>query len=164
MLRAPALITAAILTSTLLSACDRIPGTAQNAARSALSQMMFDPGAAKIEFTTETDEAVCGTVNGKNRMGAYVGATPFYFRKVLKFAVIYGGEPTGNDVRMLSLMDASDPNWEETYRELAAKCQFPKEWATYCGTAPGPTSNDICKTFDEPKGFTKLLGQYRRAP
>ncbi|WGM40989.1 hypothetical protein [Caulobacter sp. NIBR1757] len=153
------IVIAAILALTL-PACDLIPGTPRNQAREALRGMMFDPGAAKIEFVAETADAVCGTVNGKNRMGAYVGASPFVFRKSIGYVEVYGGDVEGSDLRMLSLTDTDDPDWDKSYGEIDAKCRFPKTWKAMCGVAPGPTESDICQTWSREGGFMELMNKY----
>lgn len=39
---------------------------------------LFDPSAAQFRDVIVTDGAVCGQVNGKNRLGGYVGFKPFF--------------------------------------------------------------------------------------
>src|SRR4051794_39675118 len=52
-------------------------------AKNQLGKYLFDPYSAQYEdvrkIDTDIGEMVCGLVNAKNRMGAYVGRKPFYY-------------------------------------------------------------------------------------
>jgi hypothetical protein len=52
-------------------------------AKTQLGKYLFDPYSAQYEdvreIHTAIGEMVCGLVNAKNRMGAYVGRKPFYY-------------------------------------------------------------------------------------
>jgi hypothetical protein len=52
-------------------------------AKAQLGKFLFDPYSAQFddvrEINTAIGEMVCGLVNAKNRMGAYVGRKPFYY-------------------------------------------------------------------------------------
>ena len=154
------LVVAAVVLAAV-SGCGPLPGSAKGKARHAILEMVFDPGAAKIAFIRQTKSAVCGTVNGKNRMGAYVGATPFVYDRQLDFLTVYGGEPETSDLRMLAITDTDDPEWKDRYLELTSKCDFPKAWKAKCESEPPVnTSNQICAALDEKDGFQKLLRPY----
>jgi hypothetical protein len=144
-----------------LSGCDRIPGTSQSKAATSIRSGMFDPGAAKITFSNETHHAVCGTVNGKNRMGAYVGATPFLYDKATGATLVYGGQPDSNEVRRLAGTDSSDPEWNKLFLDIAAKCAFPNEWAMNCKTAmPAEGEGHICQVWrSDGNGPTKIMDE-----
>lgn len=66
---------------------------AEAAVKSYFEQILFDPGAAQYRFTKQPVNGwvgdvlgdlrefgwfMCGEVNGKNRMGGYVGYEPFF--------------------------------------------------------------------------------------
>jgi hypothetical protein len=143
-----------------LAACDRIPGTAQNKARAVLGTLMFDPGAAKYTYDIETAKAVCGTVNGKNRMGAYVGATPFVYQKDIDFVEVSPGPAEMSDVRRLKFIEPGGSEWTEQYQALAAKCRFPKTWAEKCGQPAPVIDPHICQVWGEHgEGLMKLLDE-----
>jgi len=46
-------------------------------AKALVSAQLIDPDSAKFRNVREHGAIVCGEVNGKNRMGAYVGFKPF---------------------------------------------------------------------------------------
>lgn len=73
----PSLITIAVS----LGACDLIPGTAANQekrGKELAAQLLIDPSSAQYRNVVAREDAVCGEINGKNRMGAYVGFSRFY--------------------------------------------------------------------------------------
>lgn len=147
-----------------LTGCDKLPGTAKNKAATAVRAMTFDPAAAKIAFTTETPQAVCGTVNGKNRMGAYVGATPFVYFKPTGQTIVYGGQPDSYDIRRLDDTDSADPEWTALFSEIDAKCGFPNEWDMNCKVPmPAEGNSHICQTWrSDGNGPTKIMDELRR--
>lgn len=63
-----------------------------NRARQITSQNLFDPYSAQFtdlkKIDTDIGFVVCGSVNAKNRMGAYVGAKRFIYEDVIKLAII----------------------------------------------------------------------------
>lgn len=79
----------------LLAGCGYIPGTDARLIRqaeSAIAYQLTDPGSAQFRaervIATRAGPMVCGEVNGKNQMGAYVGFRPFTFAGSAKSAVI----------------------------------------------------------------------------
>ena len=72
-----------LLAVTSVAACGQIPGTDDykiGLAREAAAESLIDPTSALFQNVkvNERGDAVCGEINGKNRMGAYVGFTRFY--------------------------------------------------------------------------------------
>ncbi|MBV9527350.1 hypothetical protein [Sphingomonas sp.] len=60
--------------------CDRIPGTNAYLIRHAekfAADQLIDPSSAMFRNESVHNLAVCGEINGKNRMGAYAGFTRF---------------------------------------------------------------------------------------
>ena len=54
----------------------------ENRARAALEQVVIDPTSFLVRnISAGNDEYICGQVNAKNRMGAYVGFVPFLITK-----------------------------------------------------------------------------------
>lgn len=126
-------IALALFTTLHLVACDEIPGTLKAKAHQAVRNAMFDPDAAKFRNDRESDNGqnVCGEVNGKNRLGAYVGFS--------KYIYLGGG---------ISLVSPGDPDFREYYRDvekefsahdaiekLGLACVFAREWVTNCSRA-----------------------------
>jgi hypothetical protein len=52
-------------------------------AKSAVVKKLKDPESAKFADLSNTAEAVCGTVNGKNAFGGYPGVHRFYLDAVM---------------------------------------------------------------------------------
>lgn len=64
----------------LLAACQS--GTPDlEAAQEAAAYDLIDPDSAKFREVRKVGNTVCGEVNGKNRMGAFAGFSPFYADK-----------------------------------------------------------------------------------
>lgn len=64
----------------VLGACDKVPGTDANKireAQEAATKDLIDPFSAQFRNVRVARGGVCGEVNAKNRMGAYVGFTRF---------------------------------------------------------------------------------------
>ncbi len=60
-----------------LAACSQV-----EAAKEAVAYDLIDPTSAQFREVEENDYGnICGQVNAKNRMGAYVGYVPFYAEK-----------------------------------------------------------------------------------
>lgn len=73
-----------ILVVGTVSACDKIPGTdayerrtSIEGAEAAAAYILIDPSSAQFRNLTLKNNTACGEVNGKNRMGAYVGFVRF---------------------------------------------------------------------------------------
>jgi hypothetical protein len=122
----------------LSAACDRVPGTPQNRARVALKPYLIDPSSAKIEIIKASAESVCGTVNAKNRMGAYVGAMPFVVESKYSDPVVFS-EPTIFDFTLWNDSPNSSSG-REAYQRLENGCTFRSRWAASCDSS---TANAI---------------------
>lgn len=65
----------------ILCGCQFLPGTdayKEEKAKDAAAALLIDPSSAQFRNVVAKSNAVCGEINGKNRMGAYVGFTRFY--------------------------------------------------------------------------------------
>lgn len=66
-----------------VAGCDQVPGTKAYAVRIAeqrVAALLIDPDSAiftEVETYGRQHERVCGRVNGRNRMGGYVGGSRF---------------------------------------------------------------------------------------
>lgn len=49
------------------------------AVRNYFDAILFDGLSARWKYTRGKGDVICGTVNAKNRMGAYTGWVPYYF-------------------------------------------------------------------------------------
>ena len=65
----------------VLAGCDQLPGTKAHSVRQAedlVAYQLLDPSSAQFRDVDVFGDAVCGQVNGKNRLGGYVGFRDFY--------------------------------------------------------------------------------------
>lgn len=119
------------LAALVLSACDRIPGTDESVARSALAAGLFDPDSARIRVVYRTPKAVCGSVDAKNRMGAYVGDAAFIVDRATGSVGIFSEAPSLSDFRYWR-DNVREASADESWRKMESGCRFPKEWARDC--------------------------------
>ena len=70
---------ALLCTTPLLSCagCNALLGTSEEKAKRAVTEQLIDPTSAQFRNVHSLGESVCGEVNGKNKMGAYVGFRRF---------------------------------------------------------------------------------------
>ncbi len=69
-----------IAAAVALTACQYVPGTAEHkiaGAQKAVAAQLKDPSSAQFTEVKTAPNGVCGQVNGKNVLGAYVGPQPF---------------------------------------------------------------------------------------
>lgn len=78
----------------MLGACQFIPGTKTHSAlhaRKLAADKLIDPTSAQFRKLAVSGTTICGEVNAKNRMGAYVGFGRFYVDVPAKLAVLDPG-------------------------------------------------------------------------
>lgn len=120
----------AVAVALLLTAgCEQLPGTPQNLAVKAVREQMLDPQAARIVILETHQGAVCGTVNGKNAMGGYVGARPFVAWGPV--ASVFSQPPSLDDVRMLLRMEKGADR-DDLILRIGRDCELPKLWRADC--------------------------------
>jgi len=132
-----------------LTSCEQLPGAVNDAKRE-VRQHLVDPSSAQFESVHENPNtgAVCGLVNAKNRMGGYVGATPFVYEKPYG-ATLVQEEPTERDFeRFFETIKYAEPG---DYTKLEDKCKSVALWQKKCGTGAYPSSNKYCRLIDEGK-------------
>lgn len=124
-----------LATGLIFSGCSKLP-TAENIAKEAVSKMLNDPYSAHFGDTKKGANSgdVCGTVNAKNKMGAYVGETPFFYEKATKQATFLA-IPEDIDFRMLwlSISTNSDERFKEQFADVYSKCESVTGWNRICG-------------------------------
>ena len=113
--------------------CLILAGCADGDAKKAVSQLLIDPDSAKFEGLTKgtEDYIVCGRVNAKNRMGGYVGFSPFFYYSDSKQATLVKPADT-SDFRSYWLAlraNASDEDFMKVYQG----CLDVGRWNTACG-------------------------------
>lgn len=104
-------------------------------AQAGVKAILSDPESAQFTgLASGPDGNVCGLVNAKNRMGGYVGATPFAYQKNIRFTAIVAS-PDENDFRMLWLdLQAGGSRFEKSFKELSYRCHYIARWKDVCGT------------------------------
>jgi hypothetical protein len=140
----------AVFVMTLLWGCEFIPGTAEYQeakARSAVAQTLIDPSSAQFRNVTAREGAVCGEINGKNRMGAYAGFVRFYVETSSWTAVL---DPQFDPQNLLSAMrlcssltgydSTSCARQAEEEAKQALQRAFNSFWLAHCTTSHQPAS------------------------
>ncbi|EIL86916.1 hypothetical protein UU5_20365 [Rhodanobacter sp. 115] len=137
------------LTVLTLTSCEQLPG-ATNEAKREVRKHLIDPSSGQFESVYENPKtgAVCGFVNAKNRMGAYVGASPFVYEK-LSGATLVQEQPTERDFeRFFETIKYAEPN---DYTELENRCKSVSLWQEKCGTEIHSNTNKYCQLIDQGK-------------
>ena len=126
----------------VLTGCSKLP-TAENIAKEAASKMLSDPYSARFGDMKNGAGSgdMCGTVNAKNKMGAYVGETPFFYEKATKQATFLS-VPEDMDFRMLwiTISTGNDEQFKEQFADVYSKCESVTGWNRICGGAWRPIS------------------------
>lgn len=130
----------------LLTACEQLPG-AINEAKREVRKSLIDPDSAKFEavFEIQSSGAVCGFVNGKNRMGGYAGANPFVYEKNVGVTLVREPPKESDFERYFENVKYADSS---EYTELENKCKEAALWATKCGSQIFPSTNKYCEVVN----------------
>lgn len=148
------LVTVASVFCLALSACGP-----QGEAKDAVKSMLNDPDSAKFSHLSNgvSKGDVCGLVNAKNRMGGYVGDTPFYYQKLTMMASMVK-PPEERDFKSLWLSKRVGSSADE-YVELAMKCRAAKKWPEICGSDYPARVSEMCNEFEEGKNIYNFLDE-----
>lgn len=140
------LIIVGLCAPVMLSACGN-----EGAAEKAVRNVLNDPNSAIFSDVKSGAEkgSVCGLVNAKNRMGGYVGATPFFYRSSGQVAIL--SAPTESDFRMLwlrmKLPGVSNDDISNDIGELMLKCRAIAQWKGVCGSEPPLSAPKLCENM-----------------
>lgn len=133
-------------------------------AKDAVKRLLNDPDSAQFsELKNGKNKGdVCGMVNAKNRMGGYVGATPFFYEKLTETSAIVKA-PEDSDFRSLWLGIRAG-NFEGDMRQLMTQCRVRAQWDAVCTTAhPEPVPDGCGILHGDPKSmYEKLKSAYDR--
>jgi hypothetical protein len=133
----------------------------ERAAEDAVKQLLNDPDSAKFtKVVVNPDGNVCGMVNAKNRMGGYVGETPFFYRAKVQLAAIVS-PPEDSDFRSLWFAMKTRSDFKRAFSELWYKCSRASEWKEVCGTDYVPGVLPMCK--DMLGGGKEFFGKMKAA-
>lgn len=137
-----------------LTACEQLPG-AVNEAKREVRRNLIDPTSARFESVYENHKtgAVCGFVNAKNRMGAYVGAKPFVYEKS-SGATLVQEPPTDREFERyfdnIEYAEAGD------YMKLEEKCKSVALWQSKCSSSTYMGESKYCALVNDGKSMMDL--------
>jgi hypothetical protein len=135
-----------------LSACGGLPGTTAydiEKAKRIIVETLIDPSSVQFRNTREHNGWVCGELNGKNRLGAYVG----FKRFVVKLDKSEGLVDPGFEFSdLVAAQDACSSLATNSYASLSTKMSacnqeteqrasqllqtnFDRDWSANCGPA-----------------------------
>lgn len=139
---------AVLLAMTSTAACGQIPGTDDykiRLAQEAAAETLLDPTSALFRDVevNERGNAVCGEVNGKNRMGAYVGFTRFYATNVA-------------DRFVASLEPEFDSDYLNALEQSCRQIRQAVGQSRAHGFDPGDVGSSVCREAEE---YSRLLSQ-----
>ena len=106
-----------------------IPGTMTYRAHRAVAAMLVDPSSAEFRDEVSSSSAICGDVNGRNRMGGYVGYSRYIFRNpgIASVSDVPDFEGYLRDTEVYN-----EYTFQSTYMKLATACDFVSDWGKYC--------------------------------
>lgn len=159
-------ITPAVLAVTvLLTGCDYLP-TPENTAKKAVRTTLIDPDSAKFTsiYKGAIDGDYCGSVNAKNRLGAYAGSSLFIYEHG-----DFGGHVTlvpeplkERDFRELVAPSSGEFDGErftEMYSKIKKGCSVGVEWERVCGSKPLQETPKLCEGIGT-ENYTRKLYQH----
>lgn len=132
-------------------------GCSDQTAKNAVKKVLNDPDSAQFTGLTpgKSKGDVCGFVNAKNRMGGFVGNTPFIYDDLVKSAYIVTA-PEESDFRMLWLGMRSG-NFKDDLSKVSSACYFMEQWSETC-TIPHPQqAHEMCALMKDGAGLYKAL-------
>lgn len=132
-----------------LTSCEYMPGTEAYRvayAQQSAAELLIDPSSAMFQNVDYRSDYVCGEINGKNRMGGFVGYKRFFVRLAEDAAQI---EPS---FEMMDLIEAEEScrsqsastyatissrastctRAEEQRRAFVAQAAFENTWSKHC--------------------------------
>jgi hypothetical protein len=128
----------------VLAACS----SGQGEAETAVKRLLNDPDSAKFtDVKAGADKgSYCGLVNAKNRMGGYVGATPFFYEKSTGLAGIVA-PVADRDFRSLWLAIQAGSASDEV-SEVGLRCLHSGRWKAVCGSEYPAMRHRLCSAMD----------------
>ena len=121
-----------------------LAGCSDQAAKEAVKRVLTDPESARFSEVRpgKAKGNVCGLVNAKNRMGGYVGNTPFLFEKSSDSAELVS-EVTDADFKSL-WWKMKEKDFQDDFMRLFGQCRQLDRWPAICGTAVPITRHPLC--------------------
>ena len=134
-------------------------------AKNAAKKLLNDPGSAEFSDLRKGSEPdnVCGYLNAKNRMGGYVGKTPFFYEGATQMVAIVAPAEDG-DFRSIWLGIRLN-DFANDLEKTRQKCEVVAKWPAVCGSSyPGP-KHDLCDVILDGGAsgiYTALRDKYDR--
>lgn len=148
-----------VISLALLTGCG-----VEGEAKSGLKRLLNDPDS--VQFfdlkRSPTGENVCGFFNAKNRMGGYVGRTPFFYEGLTTTTAIVP-KVEDSDFRALWLGIRLD-DFSKEYAAIRHKCEYAQKWVSVCGHEYPGGVHEMCATAlkSGPELYTALKNKYDR--
>ena len=132
------------LLSTFAAAIALSGCTSDEQAKLAVKKLLNDPDSAQFSDLTKGKSKgdVCGTVNAKNRMGGYAGATPFFYEKSTETAAIVTA-PESSDFRMVWL-GIKGNDFANDLTKVLMQCRLMDQWESTCNTPHAQQKHRLC--------------------
>lgn len=129
-------------------------GCAEQKAKTAVKALLNDPDSAQFTDVRPGKSAgdMCGMVNAKNRMGGYVGATPFFYEKRTETAAIVKS-PETSDFRSIWL-GIKSKDFADDLTKVLMQCRALDQWGSVCQTPHPQGKPDMCAVIQgDPKSI-----------
>lgn len=122
-----------------------LAGCGYGDAKTAVKSLLNDPESAQFSEVVEGSYSgdVCGKVNARNRMGGYVGATPFFYLKEANYATLVN-PPADSDFRALWLRMKINSDFSEKFTEIMSGCKAVDGWSQFCKNSQKISSHEYC--------------------
>jgi hypothetical protein len=129
----------------LLCACDSLLGAQEDQAKRAVAESLIDPSSAQFRNLSVQGSDVCGEVNARNKMGAYVGFTRFvvdtstgtaYMQEDFDHSDLLSAEDlcsSSNEYMSYSTRLSGCERAIELRSAQAAQVEFQRRWDKSCG-------------------------------
>lgn len=135
-----------------------------NEAKESIKKMLNDPESAQFSSLQDGKKKgdVCGFVNAKNRMGGYVGNTPFWYEKSTGMAAIVKA-PEDSDFRSLWLGIRLN-NYAEDLSKVLMQCRAVDQWGAVCASPLPQAQHQMCSVIqgDPSRIYSALQAAYDR--
>lgn len=144
-------------------ACAALAGCGpQGEAKNAVKKLLNDPDSAQFSELQAGQQPgdVCGLFNAKNRMGGYVGSTPFFYQKATQTVAI-AKPPEDSDFRMLYL-SIGRSSFADDYSKVVSQCRIMEQWTSVCKTPHPQQNHRLCPDVGAGGGvlYDKLRSMY----
>lgn len=134
-------------------------------AKKGVKSLLNDPDSAQFDGLKKDSSGknVCGFFNAKNRMGGYVGKTPFYYEGSTATTAI---APAAEDSDFQSLwLGVKSKDFSKEMDSVRHKCKAASDWPAVCGDPYPAQSHALCEVVlanDGGKLYESLKARYEK--